>query len=123
MMFVPMMSAGIRSGVNWMRLNAQVDDVGERADQQRLAQARHALEQHVAAGEQAGQRLSHDLAPGRRSPGRPRPRSRGASSTKLGPRPVRPSGRGAASIAAADGKGGGLVHHFVSWPVGSRALK
>ena len=45
MMLVPMMSAGIRSGVNWMRLKLQVEHLGQRADQQRLAQARHAFEQ------------------------------------------------------------------------------
>ena len=61
MTLVPMMSAGIRSGVNWMRLNEQVEHVAERADQQRLAEAGHAFEQRVAAGQHAGQDAAHDL--------------------------------------------------------------
>ena len=48
-----MMSAGIRSGVNWMRWKLQVQRAGERAHEQRLAEARHAFEQHVAAGDMA----------------------------------------------------------------------
>ena len=50
--FVPTTSAGMRSGENWMRLNARVERVRERAGEQRLGGAGHALEQHVAAGEQ-----------------------------------------------------------------------
>ena len=55
------MSDGIRSGVNWMRLNVEVEDVGERLDQQRLGQAGHAGDQAVAAGEQRDQHLLDDL--------------------------------------------------------------
>ena len=55
------MSAGIRSGVNWMRLNVAVDDVGEGADEHRLAQAGHAFEQRVAVGDQADQRLPDEV--------------------------------------------------------------
>ena len=61
MMLVPMMSDGIRSGVNWMRLNLQVEHLAERAHQQRLAQAGHAFEQRVAADEQAGQDAVDDV--------------------------------------------------------------
>ena len=39
-----------------------VDDVGDRPDEHRLAEAGHALEQDVAVGEQAGQRLADELA-------------------------------------------------------------
>ena len=60
-MFVPRMSAGIRSGVNWMRVNLQVERLGERAHQQRLAQARHAFQQAVAADEQARQHAVDDV--------------------------------------------------------------
>ena len=52
MMLVPMMSPGIRSGVNWIR---------ERPDEEGLAEARHALEQHMAAGKQADQHVRDDL--------------------------------------------------------------
>ncbi len=65
-MFVPVMSAGIRSGVNWIRLNDAVDDVGDGPHEHRLAEAGHALEQDVAVGEEAGERLADELAPGRR---------------------------------------------------------
>ena len=39
-----------------------VDDVGDRPDEHRLAEARHALEQDVAVGEQPGQRLADEVA-------------------------------------------------------------
>ena len=42
-------------------LEVQVQRLGERADQQRLAQPGHAFEQRVAAGEQAGQHAVDDL--------------------------------------------------------------
>ena len=60
-MFVPRMSAGIRSGVNWMREKSQVERLGQRAHQQRLAQARHAFEQAMAADEQAGEHAVDDF--------------------------------------------------------------
>ncbi len=60
-MFVPRMSAGIRSGVNWMREKSQVERLGQRAHQQRLAQARHAFQQAMPADEQAGQHAVDDL--------------------------------------------------------------
>ena len=37
---VPVMSDGIRSGVNWMRLKVTSRDLGDGADHQRLRQAR-----------------------------------------------------------------------------------
>ena len=61
MMLVPIMSAGIRSGVNWMRLKFRSSTWAERADQQRLAEAGHAFEQRVAADEQARQHAMDDL--------------------------------------------------------------
>ena len=54
------MSDGIRSGVNWMRLKLRFSAVGQRADHQRLGQARHADEQAVAAGEDGDQQLFDD---------------------------------------------------------------
>ena len=55
------MSAGMRSGVNWMRWNAEVERLGERRDQQRLGEAGHADEQAVTAREQRDQQLLDDL--------------------------------------------------------------
>ena len=42
-------------------LEVEIEDVGERLDQQRLGQARHAGDQAVAAGEQRDQHLLDDL--------------------------------------------------------------
>ena len=61
MTLVPITSAGIRSGVNWMRLNFRFSACGQRADQGGLAQAGHAFEQRVAADEQAGEHAVDDL--------------------------------------------------------------
>ena len=52
-MRVPTRSAGSRSGVNCRRLKRAADDRGEGLDGEGLGQAGHALEQHVAPGEQA----------------------------------------------------------------------
>ena len=54
---VPVMSAGIRSGVNWMRLNVSDKRPRQRADHQRLRQAGHAFQQAMAAAEQRDQHL------------------------------------------------------------------
>jgi hypothetical protein len=54
-----MMSAGIRSGVNWMRLNARSRTSLSVRTSKRLAQTGHALEQHVAAGKNRGQGPVH----------------------------------------------------------------
>ena len=51
-MRVPTMSDGIRSGVNWMRVNVPPSVFEQRRHGQRLAEAGHALEQAVAAGEE-----------------------------------------------------------------------
>ena len=59
---MPVMSAGIRSGVNWIAVERAVDDVGDRPDEHRLAEAGHALEQDVAVREQPGQGLADQLA-------------------------------------------------------------
>ena len=50
------MSAGSRSGVHCSRAEVQAERGGQAAGGQRLAQARHVLEQHVPAGEHRGQR-------------------------------------------------------------------
>ena len=57
---MPTMSLGIRSGVNCTRRNVELERLPERAHEQRLAQARHAFEQAVAAGEQADEQLLDD---------------------------------------------------------------
>ena len=58
---VPVMSAGIRSGVNWIRLNDRSRISRERLDQQRLRQTGHAGEQAVPAGEERHQDLVDDV--------------------------------------------------------------
>ena len=67
-----MTSAGIRSGVNWMRAEVPPKVLRERAHQQRLAEAGHALDQHVAAGEQRRAAPGRSPRPGRRAPCRSR---------------------------------------------------
>ncbi len=62
MMFVPMMSEGIRSGVNWMRLKLRSSTSRQRADEERLAEAGNAFEQHVPADEEARQHAADDVA-------------------------------------------------------------
>ena len=47
-------------------LELQVQRVGQRPDQQRLAQPRHAFEQHMSAGDQGRQRVVDDLRDARR---------------------------------------------------------
>ncbi len=54
------MSDGIRSGVNWMRLNLQIDGLGELLDEQRLGEPGDAAQQAVAAGEKRNQNLADD---------------------------------------------------------------
>ena len=60
-MFVPRMSAGIRSGVNWMRVKSRSSVLASVRTEQRLAQARHAFEQAMPADEQAGQHAVDDV--------------------------------------------------------------
>ncbi len=55
------MSDGIRSGVNWMRLNFRCTASRERLDQQRLRQPGHAAQQAVAAGEEGGEDFGDHL--------------------------------------------------------------
>ena len=57
----PVMSEGIRSAVNWIRPNWQPKHPAQRPHEQRLAQPRHALDQHVPAGEQGHQRAQHQF--------------------------------------------------------------
>ncbi len=57
MMSVPVMSDGIRSGVNWMRRNSRPSVWRERPDQQRLGGARQAGDQAMAADEQRDHHL------------------------------------------------------------------
>ena len=54
---VPVMSAGIRSGVNWMRWKLQVEQLGQRPHQQRLGQPGRAGQQAVPARQHRGQQL------------------------------------------------------------------
>ena len=61
-----MMSAGIRSGVNWMRFQSSPSTMPERLDQPGLGETRHADQQAMAAGQQRHQRLLDHLRPGRR---------------------------------------------------------
>ena len=55
MISVPVMSLGIRSGVNWTRLKRQVERLRDGLDHEGLGQAGHADEQGVAAGEDGGE--------------------------------------------------------------------
>ena len=55
---VPVISAGIRSGVNWMRLNSRAQHRRERAREQRLAEAGHAFDQRVLIAEHHHQRIA-----------------------------------------------------------------
>ncbi len=66
MMSVPVMSAGMRSGVNWMRRNDKIHAARKRADHRRFRQAGHAFEQAVAAREDGDEELLDDVAAGRR---------------------------------------------------------
>ena len=58
---MPVMSDGIRSGVNWIAAERQVHGVGQGADHERLGQPRHADEQAVALGEQGDEQLLEDV--------------------------------------------------------------
>ena len=58
---MPVMSDGIRSGVNWMRVELQLEHLRQRLDQQRLGQAGHADDQAVAADEQRQQHQLDDV--------------------------------------------------------------
>ena len=61
-MSVPVMSIGIRSGVNWMRLNLSDIVSASLLTKQRLGQSRHAHQQGVPAGEQADRQPLDDVA-------------------------------------------------------------
>ena len=61
MISVPVMSLGMRSGVNCTRLKRERQRLGHGVDHQRLGQAGHADEQGVAAGEDGGQDALDDL--------------------------------------------------------------
>ncbi len=54
------MSAGSRSGVNWIRSNERVDGPGQRLHQERLGQARQPFHQNVAADQQRDHQPVHD---------------------------------------------------------------
>ena len=56
----PMMSEGSRSTVNWMRAKWRSIVLDRTATKQRLGQARHALKQQVAAGEEGDQQPLDD---------------------------------------------------------------
>ena len=111
---MPVMSAGIRSGVNWMRLNDSSSASGQRLDEQRLGQAGHADEQAVPAREQRDQQvldrpvswptmrlpISASQRPARRrdlAPRRPDPAAGSAKGRGVGP---------GSSTTSPDGVGG-----------------
>ena len=54
------MSEGIRSGVNWMRLNLRSTACGQLPDEERLGEAGDAAQQAVAAGEKRDEDLPDD---------------------------------------------------------------
>ena len=56
-----MMSAGIMSGVNWMRLKLQPRTAGERLDEQRLGEPGHADDQRMPFGENGCQHCADGL--------------------------------------------------------------
>ena len=58
---VPVMSAGIRSGVNWMRAKSPPEHAGQRAHEQRFGHAGHAFDEGVVAGEDGDERLFDDV--------------------------------------------------------------
>ncbi len=60
-MFVPMMSAGIRSGVNWMRLNSRSSASASVRTSSVLPRPGTPSSSAVAADEQAGQHAVDDL--------------------------------------------------------------
>ena len=70
--------------MNWTRAEGAAEHLGERLDGQRLGEAGHALEQHVAAGEQRDEQRARASRPGRRrracTPTAPPARARRASS-------------------------------------------
>jgi hypothetical protein len=96
------------------------DDVGNGAHEQRLAEAGHSLQQRVAAGEEGDQRLPDEIGLAHDHPAH-----LGLDGAGELDEPVRIQGRGRRVVRCrrGDRQGGGLVHHFASWPVGSRALK
>ena len=58
---VPITSAGIRSGVNWMRLNFSDSACGQRRIRAVLPEPGDAFQQGMAADEQAGEHAVDDL--------------------------------------------------------------
>ena len=57
----PVTSLGIRVGGELDALERGPEDVGERAHEERLAQAGHALDEHVPAREDGDQRVEDEL--------------------------------------------------------------
>ena len=60
-MFVPVMSAGIKSGVELHPVERQIQHPRERPHQQCFSQARHPFQQRMAAGQQADQNPVHNV--------------------------------------------------------------
>ena len=56
-MFTPTMSAGIRSGVNWMRWNWPRMAIDKVPHQQRFGRARRTFQEDVSAGQEGHDRL------------------------------------------------------------------
>ena len=61
MTMLPTMSAGIRSGVNWMREYLSCKARGQSAQKRSLAEARHAFQEHMAAGQHADEDAVDDV--------------------------------------------------------------
>ncbi len=58
---MPVMSEGIRSGVNWIRLKSRSRMSATVLIEQGLRQARHARDEAMAAGEQRDEHLLHHV--------------------------------------------------------------
>ena len=58
---MPVTSVGIKSGVNWMRLNVRPSAFASVRTSKRLGRARHARDQAVAADEQRHQQMLDDV--------------------------------------------------------------
>ena len=103
---VPVMSDGIRSGVNWMRLNDSVRIRARRRDHQRLRQPRHADQQAVAAAEQ--RHVGHEFVCNREFATAGRPRSPlGGLGDRLFGLPVRVACSGRPGACRTTDEGGG----------------
>jgi len=61
MISVPVMSLGMRSGVNWMRWKLHVEDFREAAHEHRLRETGHADHEHVPLHRERDEKIADDL--------------------------------------------------------------